>query len=83
MDEDKDILFTTQDDDCEESNDLFQAETQGESSVSINHSRINIENTYKITSAEPTGNPTIKWDTVLRAAEMAGLDATYVFFVLI
>jgi hypothetical protein len=82
VDEDKNILFTTKDDDYEENNNLFQEETQGESSTYINHSGINIENTHTTTSAEPTREPTIKWDTVLRAAEMAGFDATYtiIFF---
>lgn len=52
---------------------------QGESSTSVNHSEINVENIYPCTtnSAKPTREPTIRWDTVLRAAVMAGFDATY------
>ena len=75
---------TIEDDDHQEhsfkeTNDLFQTEIQGEFSTSTNHSGINVENIYPcITdSVKPTGEPTIKWDTVLRAAEMAGFDATY------
>ncbi|GBB91644.1 hypothetical protein RclHR1_01900009 [Rhizophagus clarus] len=62
-----------------EINDLFQTEVQGESgSTSVNHPGINFENIYPCTtnSANPTGEPTIRWDTVLRAAGMAGFDAT-------
>ncbi|RIA92289.1 hypothetical protein C1645_820890 [Glomus cerebriforme] len=63
-----------------EINDLLHTETQGESSNSINYSGIHIENNYSCTtdSAKPTKEPTIKWDTVLRAAEMAGFDATVI-----
>ncbi|RGB33042.1 hypothetical protein C1646_762179 [Rhizophagus diaphanus] len=61
-----------------ETNDPFKTEMQGESSTSVNHSEINVENIYPCTtnSAKPTREPTIRWDTVLRAAVMAGFDAT-------
>lgn len=65
-----------------EINDLFQTEVQGESSsTSVNHSEINFENIYPCTNSEkPSRESTIRWDTVLRAAVMAGFDATYEFF---
>jgi hypothetical protein len=78
--------YTIEDDDQEhlfnETNDLFQAEMQGESSNSVNRPVVNVENIYACTtnSEKPTREPTIKWDTVLRAAVMAGFDATYGIF---
>ena len=79
-DESEDPISATIDDyeesSFDENNILLQPETQGESSTSSNHFGKNIY-LRAADSAKPTREPTIKWDTVLRAAEMAEFDSTY------